>query len=258
MPVYTDNLRDRRGVPQSLAPNDATVSAWFGRPCDSATRVTVAVPLLGRIPFHKRVAPAIVRVFEDIEAGGKLGLIKREEFGGVYNCRQTRAGGRHSPHAWAIAIDLNIRSLARRDGTEYSSASRTNYLCAEWETAPSLRALAPFFWRWGFGWGGQWTNTIDPMHFEASDITVALLEGRDFTNRALFEARMKEEFPVTQPEPERIPVYVDGVHVDDGELHGNRTMIGLRKVLEAAGCEVLWDPVTRTVHVTTPRAGAQL
>lgn len=73
----------------------------------------------------------------------------------------------------------------------------------------------------------------------------------DMTWTVAYRLAAEAEEPAA-PGPERIPVYVDGVHVDEGELHGNRTMIGLRKILEAAGCEVDWLPDQREVWITTP------
>ncbi|HOV50538.1 MAG TPA: hypothetical protein PLZ61_04270, partial [Candidatus Cryosericum sp.] len=50
--------------------------------------------------------------------------------------------------------------------------------------------------------GGIWTSTCDPMHFEATELTIQLLEGgAKVENQALWEQRMKQFGPVLPPQP---------------------------------------------------------
>lgn len=199
MPIYTDELHNRRGLPQPLP--RAQVPTYFGTHCKTGNFRKVTVPILGAIYVHKRIAQGFVNVLEDIERAGKGSLIDRGNYGGTYNCRQVRSAGAWSPHAWAIGMDLNVNHHGK-NGRDVKLAA-TNYLCKRDAIAPSLAELAPFFYRWGFSWGGIWTNTCDPMHFEATELTIQLLEGgAKVKNQALWEQRMKQFGPVQAPGPE--------------------------------------------------------
>ena len=113
-----------------------------------------------------------------IAAAGLDHLIDLSDYGGTYNCRKVRAGGRYSPHAWGIAIDLNVHAFRDpTNDTEIVRRERTNWHCDEDEVAYSLQNIAPFFNAWGFAWGGDFSAKYrDPMHFEATELTVKLLE----------------------------------------------------------------------------------
>ncbi len=154
------------------------VSHWFGKRCDAAGLTTVEVPRLRRVYVHKRVAEAFREVLLSIAAAGIDHLIDLSDYGGTYCCRKVRGGSAASPHSWGIAIDLNVHHFLASDDTEIVKTGRTNFHCAAHEVAPSLEALAPFFNAWGFTWGGDWnTKYLDPMHFEATELTVKILEG---------------------------------------------------------------------------------
>lgn len=150
---------------------------WYGQRCSSASLTTVGVPIIGRMYVHKKAAEAFVGVLAEIEAAGIGHLIDLKDYrasGGTYNCRLTRGSNLWSPHAWGVAVDINVFHKARRDGTEYY-ADTTNFKCASWEVAPSLKTLAQHFNRWGFAWGGHFNSYLDPMHFEATEITLKIL-----------------------------------------------------------------------------------
>jgi hypothetical protein len=202
MPIYTDDLHNRKGLPQPLL--RAQVPDYFGAHCKTGNFRKITVPILGAIYVHKRIAQGFANVFADIERAGKGDLIDMANYGGTYNCRQVRSGGAWSPHAWAIGMDLNVNHHGK-NGRDVKLAA-TNYLCKRDAIAPSLAELAPFFYRWGFSWGGIWTSTCDPMHFEATELTVQLLEGgARVANQGLWEARMKKLGPVMAAEPTGVP-----------------------------------------------------
>jgi len=149
------------------------VEHWFGAHCDGDNLVTVSAPILGSVTFHKRVAAALVGVLEDIEGAGMAHLIDRADYGGTYCCRMVRGGNQWSPHSWGIAIDLNVHHIVRGGVERRDSA--TNFQCTAAQIAPSLRTLAAFFNARGFSWGGHWKCYFDPMHFEATEITIQKL-----------------------------------------------------------------------------------
>jgi len=157
-------------LPRSQVPH------WFGQHCGGAKLVVKPVPILEKVYVHQRIADQLEAVLTAIADAGKSSLVDRSDYGGTYNCRQTRRGGSWSPHAWAIAIDLNVHHFADGSGGD-EKRGRTNYRCKPADIAPSLHSLAPFFNAWGFAWGGDWSSFKDPMHYEATELTVKVLEG---------------------------------------------------------------------------------
>lgn len=219
------------------------VEYYFGRRCDGSSLTTASAPILGRVTFHRRVIEALVNVLADIEAAGKAQLIDLVDYrraGGTYNCRRVghRARGAWSPHAWGIAIDLQPHELFI-NGQVVSHRSRINYRCKQSEVSPRLRELAPFFHAWGFSWGGHWNpRYLDPMHFEATELTVAKLE---------------------QPRPER-PLLLQRADCDLAcPMHrvGDRMAVWVRD-LEGLGIEVHAEHLERDkkVYVVLPGGAA--
>lgn len=194
MPIYTDNLHNRKGLPQPIP--RGSVPDFFGTHCAPSNLKKAKCPILGSVYAHKKIIDALVCVFGDIEKAGKAPLVDMSDYGGTYNCRQVRSGGAWSPHAWAIGIDLNVHHHANKVGKDVKLAA-SNYKCSRDAIAPSLAELAPFFYRWGFSWGGIWTSTCDPMHFEATEVTLHILHGTSVPNLKLWQERMQEIGPVT-------------------------------------------------------------
>jgi len=172
MPVVDDVIKPlKRG-----GSGTGYVEHYFGQHCDSDNLVTVVAPILGRVTFHKRVADALVAVLTEIDRAGMAQLIDRADYGGTYCCRAVRGSTAWSPHSWAIGIDLNVHHVFR-DGREQRVAE-SNFHCRRDEIAPSVKTLATFFNAWGFSWGGHWnTAYIDPMHYEATELTIQKLAG---------------------------------------------------------------------------------
>ena len=244
MPVYTRG--QRRGLPRPLrryGPVDqGHVRYWFGRPCDESQFVKLRVPGVEReYPFHRRVAEAWDAAFQAIRKAGAEDLIDPRDFGGSYCCRAVRGGSVYSPHAWAIAADFNYHHLLM-DGREVRSRKRINWHCQPSEIAPSLRELYfRFFLRWGFTWGGIWTvRHLDPMHFEATEITVALLEDRTVPGMELWHERLQQEqVKPVRPATIKLVTTAGELLSDEVRLIDGRAWVPVREAFEALGYEVL-------------------
>lgn len=234
------------GVIQPLSRNarhsgtERHVNFWFGDPCASKNFSTHTLPLIGRAYCHNKVASALQAVFKEIVDADKSHLVDMNDYGGIYNCR--RVGHRPppaswSPHAWAIAVDLNVHWLRNPNtGKDYKS-SRTNYNCEPEEIPSILRQLQPFFEHWGFAWGGHWRSP-DPMHFEATEITLEILKQGGPPQKAATHVVVLPGW-----QNSLIPIFQDGTHLvelrkfvdllPDYELVDNREVDGklyVRKV----------------------------
>jgi hypothetical protein len=231
MPIYADG--SRAGLPRVLPRSE--VPSWFGPRCTTSEFTSIIVPRIGKFYCHKRVAQGFLNVFEDIEKAGKLGLIDISDYGGTYNCRQVRSGSAPSPHSWAIAVDLNVHAHATSSGKETKLAA-SNYKCDPNRIAPSLRELAPFFYRHGFSWGGLWTGTCDPMHFEATEITVALLEGKSVPQA--YTEKMKEYKKTTLDY--ETGAFLNGKRVGEFKNIDDVGYVPVRTIAEACGLIVDW------------------
>jgi peptidoglycan hydrolase-like protein with peptidoglycan-binding domain len=99
---------------------------------------------------HKKVAPVLAAVFEDIFAAGLSEHIK--SFGGCYVYRKKRSNGTAwSTHAWGISVDVNA---------EWNPMVKKR---ANMKVSDGQRIILPFFEARGFYWGGHFG---DPMHFQ--------------------------------------------------------------------------------------------
>lgn len=100
-----------------------------------------------RFSVHKRIARLVDLLIDESELHGYL-LVKGRC--GGYNCRPI--GGTSSPsnHSWGLAVDINWHKNPMR-------RPLTTDL-PEW--------LPPVWGRYGFAWGGRYSGTPDPMHFE--------------------------------------------------------------------------------------------
>jgi len=166
----------RNGLIKPLKRNAQMIS-WFGPPCRTSNLTSVKTAVFSRMYVHRRVAEAFQAVMAAIVEGGDADLIDRGDYGGTYCCRTVRGSTAKSPHSWAVAADLNVHHFQGSDGGEVK-LGRNNFHCKRSEIALSLELLAPYFNAWGFSWGGHWnTAYIDPMHYEATELTVKVLEG---------------------------------------------------------------------------------
>ncbi len=123
---------------------------------DYMTRCEIpfAVPLsvypalfTNQIYCHRELADLFSGVFEKIYRQGSWKAIA--SYGGCFQYGYDLHSGKISPHAWGIAIDLNVES---------------NALGSEGDMDPDIIEL---FAESGFQWGGDWPGRFrDPMHFQ--------------------------------------------------------------------------------------------
>ena len=151
----------------------------FGFRCKAGrkNRSLFSVPIIGKVYCHKKIGPSLKEVLTDVENDGKADLIWLDDYrnsGGCYNCRLTKGSTSWSPHAWAVAIDINPH-----EGSNGERMSRTNFKLRG-PNPPRLRVLAEYFADWGWSWGGMWRRR-DPMHFEATDVTLEVYRQRRTT-----------------------------------------------------------------------------
>jgi len=106
---------------------------------------------LSAIRCHRLIAPALMRVLEDLKARALCHLVNT--FDGCFEPRHMRWDPKRalSRHSWGIAVDVNARLFP------YGSHARQD------------ERLIAAFARQGFTWGGDWREP-DPMHFEAVDL----------------------------------------------------------------------------------------
>lgn len=96
---------------------------------------------------HKKVAPILKAVFDDIYKDGKSEHI--HSYDGCYVYRTKRKNSKQlSVHSWGIAIDINASG---------------NPMGKKLVVSDSQKILAPYFERHGFYWGA---NFNDAMHFQ--------------------------------------------------------------------------------------------
>jgi hypothetical protein len=96
---------------------------------------------------HKKLIEVLPELFSDIRDKGLQDRIKT--YGGCYNFRTKRSGGKLSTHCWGIALDLNPETNAM--GSQGDMDQR----------------VVGIFRAYGFKWGGDWPGKgRDPMHFQ--------------------------------------------------------------------------------------------
>ncbi len=84
---------------------------------------------------------------------------------GCYNYRNTH-GGRLSEHALGTAVDIN----PDENFCTYSDGSRVGKYYKPYEDPYSVTPeVIRVFKKYGFSWGGNWTGTVDYMHFAYFD-----------------------------------------------------------------------------------------
>lgn len=246
MPVTNGIIKPlKRGGSKS---DPAQVAYWFGSACNAAQLTSVTVPILDRVYVHRRVADAFRRVFASIEAAGLSELVDKADYGGTYVCRTVRGSTAKSPHSWGIAIDLNVHHLQVTGEDRRTQA--TNFRCGPGQVAESLSQLAPHFEAYGFSWGGRWSSYLDPMHFEATELTVRHLEGglSDAERECLERARRSRNKAPARPD---LTTTVNGATADLGLWRSPEgiTYGPVRRVAEALGATVEYDATTNTVAI---------
>ena len=152
---------DSNGVPSPLGRGaGGGMVQWFGHNADEGSLVTITVPTIGHMTYHKRMAEAARQVWIAIDQAGLGHLIDMTDYrasGGTYNNRPVTGGSSPSPHAWGVATDVNTNHIMAH-GLEVTVDS--NYHCHPDQVADSLKAFSPFFYWWGFSWGGWWPTWL--------------------------------------------------------------------------------------------------
>ena len=151
--------------------------------CDYENLPTVefygAGPYAGGIKL--KVHPATVEAFQALAAVFRqYGYPFRESAGGTAVCRKITAGTRTSPHAHGFAIDINpsknryVRTVL---GGLIQWGRQTDM------PRPMIAAVKNIRTRGGkrvWGWGGDWRNIKDPMHFQVEVAQQDLRKGIDW------------------------------------------------------------------------------
>lgn len=242
----------RDGIIRPLSRN-AQMESYFGKAGDGDNMAVYTLPIVGRATLHKRVAQAFVAVFKSIQEAGLSSLIDKDSYGGTYCYRTVRGSKAMSPHAWAVAIDLNTDHIMR-GGKEVTGTS--NFKCSAAQVPESLKRLAPFFRAWGFTWGGQWSSYLDAMHFEATEYTVMLLEDKTLPEDAerLLVAAANAVYATSQPAPHDPPLLISpsGDVACEGRIIDGTLWTPTRKTLQAALAEVAWHPEQGKGYVVRP------
>ena len=118
--------------------------AWI-----AANIVTARVPILGTIMCHRLLVPQLAAALNEVAQEDLGHLIHPGEYGGCYVPRFIGRDTHRalSMHAFGLALDLNVKE---------------NYQGTRGNMDPRIVEI---FERWGFRWGGYWSQP-DPMHFE--------------------------------------------------------------------------------------------
>jgi len=140
--IPTGNIPLGEKPPQGLN----GIMSTFGPAGQNQTTVEMPAGPNGKmikVTCHKKIAPKLQAVFQEIKAKGLSNNIK--SFDGCYNNRSKRGGSSKSTHAWGIAVDINAGQHPM------GKSSQT----------PGQKAIAEIFAKHGFK---QLPN--DPMHFQ--------------------------------------------------------------------------------------------
>ncbi len=135
--------------------SDAQDRGW-GPPCpDESDLVNIRPGGLSRdLKVHKRVAPIFTAFIDELVARGyPVEASLRDDWG--YKCKHINddPSKPFSNHAWGLAVDVNAVQNPRK------SPLTTNL--PDW-----VRQAGPLMDTYGLRWGGAFTGTPDPMHFE--------------------------------------------------------------------------------------------
>lgn len=175
--------------------------------CDYSNIRTIIRPVDGlRVAAHVELVPLVALLIDLTEMHG-LDVLPGQTWGNA--CRPIRGTQRPSNHSWGTAIDINAPSnpmasadwhrrnanatvLGRRLHTQF-----TDEIVNMWKAA-------------GFGWGGEYVNRPDPMHFEfkgsVQDARNNYRKLVDFLNASTpTPAPLPIPVPVPRPEIPTIP-----------------------------------------------------
>jgi hypothetical protein len=130
--------------------------AWGPACAPASHRVAIDLHGAGRITVDRRTQAAFVALNACLKAHG---YATRRADTGAYNCRRITGGTGYSLHAYGIAVDINWQA------NPYSAANRTVTDMPAGMVA-EIEALRTGNGRPVWGWGGNYRNIKDPMHYE--------------------------------------------------------------------------------------------
>ena len=99
-----------------------------------------------RARCHSLLVDNFVAVFTDIKNAGLTDEVKN--YNGIYQPRNIRGASHPSTHSWGIAIDL--------EAEKYPLGSLNRF----------PQDIIDIFHKYGFFYGGDFSNRRDPMHFQ--------------------------------------------------------------------------------------------
>lgn len=149
---YAAILREFGDPTPFLQADGTPTSGWERKilvPIDLPTPLPLSWDLSKRAHIcrvHYKTAPFFKRAFALLEENG--GLSHLTDYGGTYEWRRKRTSSQLSVHSWGIAIDLN---------------TITNKLGEDGDMHP---LVVQAFKDAGFCWGGDFSGTKDPQHFQ--------------------------------------------------------------------------------------------
>lgn len=143
-------------------------SSWgSGWPnCDTSSIVTVVTDGGIKLPVRKAIGPLVVGLVRDLEkARGKKFTVG---WCWGFACRSISGSSTPSNHSWGLAVDLDAPQNPMMSAATHNAA---HPLRKTFKGGKVLRSTMPdnaseIAARWGFRWGGDYTTTPDPMHFE--------------------------------------------------------------------------------------------
>jgi len=134
--------------------------AWGGR-CQIDKLVTIHVTGGVRFTVHRGIAPLVKAL---AEATIRQGYSLRPAECGGYNCRRIRGSDSWSNHAWGLAVDLNWSSNPMLRVSWLIDHHGAGFPRSSWTDIPP--EVVQLWTGAGFGWGGDYRNWRDAMHFE--------------------------------------------------------------------------------------------
>jgi hypothetical protein len=144
--------------------NEALLKVLYGKNADEVKSNCTLVPFMGdMVLFNRRhgAAAALERVGGKLEdLAGRDPALREYVFplAGTFAWRTIEGTGRTSAHAFAVAIDLNVKTGPYWRWAKSASAAQNAKMRYP-------QAIVDAFESEGFIWGGKW-HSFDFMHFE--------------------------------------------------------------------------------------------
>jgi hypothetical protein len=164
-PVGSGGRDPAAGFDPGRVRNELLMKSLYGEDAKTVRKNCETVAFMGEnVIFNSRhgAASALARVARKLEklvAGDPALKSYISPTAGTFNWRPISGSSRVSAHAFAIAIDLNVKKAPYWRWAERGSAkvknARTGY----------PQAIVDAFETEGFIWGGKW-HSFDYMHFE--------------------------------------------------------------------------------------------